>query len=172
SGAIALPVAVLGTLLALIGAASLSPLLPFGVARKADIDAGFHVDALVFTLGALALVAIVTLIGTVAGFRVAQTGTARSSLRPSTAARIAEGVGVAPTVAAGMRLALEPGRARTAVPVRSAFFGAAFGVLGVVAILIFSSSLDHLAATPKLYGWTFDAVVTPETQLSTSAAVE
>jgi hypothetical protein len=53
-------------------------------------------------------------------------------------------------------MALESGRGDTAVPVRSAFFGAVVGVLGVIAVFTFASSLDHLVATPRLYGWTWD----------------
>jgi hypothetical protein len=34
--------------------------------------------------------------------------------------------------------------------------GAVFGVLGVTAVLVFASSLDHLVATPKLEGFTWD----------------
>src|SRR5262249_40397638 len=41
-------------------------------------------------------------------------------------------------------------------PVRSAFLGAVIGVLGVAAVLVFASSVDHLAATPRLYGWTWN----------------
>jgi hypothetical protein len=53
-------------------------------------------------------------------------------------------------------MALEPGRGPSTVPVRSAIFGAVVGVLGVVAIFVFASSLDHLVATPAQYGWTWD----------------
>ena len=53
-------------------------------------------------------------------------------------------------------MAFRRGRGPTAVPVRSALLGAVFGVLGVTAVLTFSSSLSHLVATPRLYGWTYD----------------
>jgi hypothetical protein len=56
-------------------------------------------------------------------------------------------------------MALEPGRGPNAVPVRSAFFGAAIGTLGIVAVLVFGGSLDHLVATPPLYGAPWDAVL-------------
>jgi hypothetical protein len=36
--------------------------------------------------------------------------------------------------------------------------GAAFGVLVVVAVLMFSSGLEHLVSTPARYGWTWDLV--------------
>jgi hypothetical protein len=53
-------------------------------------------------------------------------------------------------------MALEPGRGPNALPVRSAYFGAVFGVIGLTAALVFGASLAHLDATPKLYGFTWD----------------
>ncbi len=64
--------------------------------------------------------------------------------------------GVTPVVTTGVRMALEPGRGSTRVPVRSAVFGAVFGVLGVVAVLVFASSLDHLVTAKALHGWKWD----------------
>jgi putative ABC transport system permease protein len=66
----------------------------------------------------------------------------------------------APLVAGtGVRMALEPGRGRTAVPVRSTIMGAVLATATVVAALTFASSLDHLVSTPRLYGWSWDARV-------------
>ena len=59
-------------------------------------------------------------------------------------------------------MALEPGVGENAVPVRSAVLGAIVGVLGVLAVFTFSSSLDHLVATPRLYGWTFDVAASDQ----------
>ena len=42
------------------------------------------------------------------------------------------------------------------MPVRSACLGAVLGVLGVTVVLVFTSSLNHLVETPRLYGWTWD----------------
>ena len=53
-------------------------------------------------------------------------------------------------------MAFEPGRGTAAVPVRSAYLGVVFGVLGVTAVLIFGASLNHLDNTPRMYGWTWD----------------
>ena len=64
--------------------------------------------------------------------------------------------GLRPPVTNGLRMALEPGRGTTAVPVRSAFLGAVFGVVGLTAVLVFASSLGHLDSSPRLYGWTWD----------------
>ena len=56
----------------------------------------------------------------------------------------------------GMRLALEPGRGRTAVPVRSALAGAVLAMTVVSATLTFGASLTTLVSHPALYGWNFD----------------
>ena len=55
-----------------------------------------------------------------------------------------------------MRLALEPGRGRTAVPVRSVMTGAVLAMTVVGATLTFGASLTTLVSHPALYGWNFD----------------
>ena len=79
--------------------------------------------------------------------------------RPSVVARALEAVGLAPPATIGVGMALEPGRGRTAVPVRSSLVGAAVAVLGVAAVAVFAASLDHLVATPRAYGINWDGVV-------------
>ena len=56
-------------------------------------------------------------------------------------------------------MALEPGRGRTAVPVRTGLAGAVLGVAGLVAASFFATSLAGLVRTPALYGWNWDASV-------------
>jgi hypothetical protein len=67
-------------------------------------------------------------------------------------------------------MALQPGRGRTAVPVRSAIFGATLGVAAVAASLVLSASLGHLLDTPRLSGFTWDAFVSVEGGLPKAAA--
>ena len=155
-----------GALLAVVGAIAASPLFPFGVARRADPNPGVHVDWLVLAVG---VVAVALLIGSIA-FVAALRSTRRSSLdldagarrRPSRIVEHAARAGLAPTATNGLRMAVEPGRGRTAVPVRSAYLGAVFGVAGLTAVLMFASSVQHLAATPRLYGWTADFAATDQ----------
>ncbi len=59
----------------------------------------------------------------------------------------------------GARLALEPGRGRTAVPVRSALAGTALSVLAVTAAFTFGANLLHLVNAPRLYGQAWDAAI-------------
>ena len=82
------------------------------------------------------------------------------------------GVGVPVTAAAGVRLALEPGRGRTAVPVRSALAGTALSVLAVTAALTFGANLLHLVNTPPLYGQRWDAAIDLQFATITPAAAE
>jgi hypothetical protein len=154
----------------------LSPLTPVGLARIAEPDPGFAVDAVPLGLGA-ALVALLTMLASAvpawAGARTATTsrerpgpGRRRSPPLPHALSRAWR----SPAVAAGVRMALQPGRGRTAVPVRSAIFGATLGVAAVAASLVLSASLGHLLDTPRLSGFTWDAFVSVEGGLPKAAA--
>ena len=59
----------------------------------------------------------------------------------------------------GLRLALQPGAGRTALPVRTTIASAVVGVGALTAAAVFSASLGNLLATPRLYGVTWDACV-------------
>src|SRR5205807_9149043 len=83
--------------------------------------------------------------------------TARASAPTALSDKLAS---VPPPVAAGVRLALDPGRGRSAVPVRSTVIGAALGVGPLAAALVFNGSLAHLLDTPRLYGVAWDAGIT------------
>ena len=138
-------VAVVGGIAAVTGGVLLSPLFPVGVARDADPDVGFHVDWIVAALGIAAVVMCVLAMALVAAVRATSpTRTLDARARPSAmAARIAN-AGVTPSVSNGVRLALERGRGRLVAPVRSAAAGSTLGVLGVVAVLVFSVNLNNL----------------------------
>jgi hypothetical protein len=161
NGPRALLVAGGGAILSVVVAGGASSLFPVGVARRADPDPGLHFDWVVLGLGALAIAVAVMVIALFAALHsnpraaaaaAADEGPRRTSSLVEAAAR----AGLAPSATSGLRMALEPGRGRTAVPVRSAYLGATFGVLGLIAVLVFATSLDHLVATPHLYGWNWD----------------
>ena len=149
-------IAVSGALIAVAGAALASPLAPFGVAERAEPDPGLHFDWTVLALGGLAVLLVVVVTGALSAWRVTKVGSAADAL-PRSSSRVASLLRhLPPAPSMGVRMALRPGAGRTAVPVRSAIAGAAAGALGVVAVLTFGSSLDHLATTPARYGWSWD----------------
>jgi hypothetical protein len=155
----------------------LSPLAPVGLARIAEPDPGFAFDALPLVLGAVLAAVLTMLASAVPAWTAARTaaavrgeglgpGRARSSAFTSSLSRAWR----SPTAAIRIRMALQPGRGRTEVPVRSAIFGATLGVAALTASLVFSASLSHLLTTPRLSGFTWDAFVSVEGGLPKAAA--
>jgi len=150
---------VAGSLLAVAVAVGLSPLTLFGPVRQTEPAAGIYGDWTVLGLGALFLVMLLGAVAAVVGYRLAPHRAAargRASGRGSRAVRAALAAGLPIPVVAGARFALEPGRGRTAVPVRSVIAGAALATGVVMATLTFGASLNTLVSHPALYGWNFD----------------
>ncbi len=148
-----------GAVVAMIIAVAASPIFPIGIARRAEPSPGVRLDWLVLGAGLVGIVVFVGLIGLLAATRVsrASASVASRARRPHlTIAEMAAKIGLRPSATNGLRMAFEPGRGASAVPVRSAFFGAVFGVVGLTAVLVFASSLGHLDSSPRLYGWTWD----------------
>jgi hypothetical protein len=157
----ALPAAAAGA--ASLGAGVVAYLLsgrfPIGVGRQVEPHPGRHLDWAVVGPGVVLL-----LVGAVLGvFLVATLVLRRSRSRVVPAgSRLAARAAAADTpvpLALGVRLALERGVGRTAVPVRPALVGAVAGVLGVVAALTFGVGLDRGVDDATLFGQTFDAAI-------------
>jgi len=148
-------------------AVALSPLTPIGsLARLAEPHPGVAFDATVLLLGALGVVVALLLVAAIPAWRAATVrgdalGLARfdESLRPSTLATAMAKAGLPVSAVAGVRLALETGRGRTAIPIRSTLIGLSLSIAALIAAMTFSTSLGHLLATPRLYGWDFDTGV-------------
>jgi FtsX-like permease family len=162
----ATPVAVAGSVLAVVGAVALSPATPLGVARRAEQDLGVAVDLPVLAVGAVAVIAGVLACAVLAGWRAGRApagGLAVAEVagaeRPSRIAGTLAAAGLPPTAVTGTRLALEPGRGRTAVPVRSAVTAAAAAVCALTAAVTFGASLLNLVGDPAAYGVTWDVRV-------------
>ena len=109
-------------------------------------------------VGAAAMVALLVARAAWAAWRAGSAASAAGTARAGTSGVAAwlAGAGVPVTAATGARFALQPGRGRTAVPVRSALAGTALSVLTVVAAFTFGANLLHLVHTPRLYGQTWD----------------
>ncbi len=157
--------AVGGAVLAGLVASATSPLLPIGLARRAEPDPGLSLDWVVLGPGAAAVGALTLAWAAVVAWRVsgapaAGAAAATAALHPSKVGAGLARLGLGPTTVIGARMALEPGRGRTAVPVRSALVGAVVGVVGVVGALTFGASLDRLVDTPARWGFNWD--LTPD----------
>jgi hypothetical protein len=149
----------LGSLLAVGVAIALSPLSPIGPVRAVYPSPGIAVDFRVLGFGLLALVVGIGAPAFALAYRWApglRRAESTRGQRGSSIARFAANSGVPVSAVAGLRFALESGRGRTAVPVRSALFGTALAVLIVTATLTFGSGLSTLVSHPALYGWNWN----------------
>jgi len=112
-------------------AVALSPLTPIGsLARLAEPHPGVAFDAPVLVLGAVGVIVGIILVAAIPAWRGANVrgdalGLAQveARLRPSTLATTVARAGLPVSAVAGVRLAVETGRGRTAVPVRSTLIG-------------------------------------------------
>jgi MacB-like periplasmic core domain/FtsX-like permease family len=151
---------VLGAVLATIVAVALSPLSPLGPVRRVYPHAGIAFDWPV--LGAGVLILLVVLCAAAIGLAYRQNPhragrrSARITRRRSRTSTVAAASGLAVSAVAGIRFALDPGRDRRSVPVRSAILGAVLAIVVVVATVIFGSSLNTLVSHPPLYGWNWN----------------
>jgi hypothetical protein len=162
----AAPVAVAGSVLAVVGAVALSPATPLGVARRAELDPGLAIDLPVLAVGAAGVMAGVLACAVLAGWRAGRVpaggvGAAEPAggERRSRVAGALAATGLPPTAVTGTRLALEPSRGRTAVPVRSALGAAAAAVCALTVAVTFGASLQRLVGDPRAYGVTWDLQV-------------
>ena len=167
-----------GAVLAAGVAVAASPLTPVGIARLAEPAPGISVDWPVLAAGAAAIVVLLLAGAAWPARRLATmrgTDGARAAARPVRPSRLAgwlAGMGAPVMVTAGTRLALEPGRGQTAVPVRAALAGTALSVLAVAAAFTFGANLLNLVSTPRLYGQSWDAAVDLQFQAMTAAQAQ
>jgi ABC-type antimicrobial peptide transport system permease subunit len=146
-----------GSLLAAAVAAGLSRLTLFGPMRDIGPLSGIYLDWTVLGLGALALAVVLGGVAGLIGFRRAphRAVSRIAAGRVPGAVRAGLAAGLPVPAVAGLRFALEPGRGRTAVPVRSVIAASGLAVLVGIATLTFGASLSTLISHPALYGWNF-----------------
>ncbi len=147
----------LGSLLAAAVAVSLSPAAPLGSVRAVYPYLGIAFDWTVLGLGTLALVVVLSALAVALAYRCAPHRAALRGQRPAGAgsrvARATAALGLPPSAVEGVRLAVDPGAGRNAVPVRSAILGTALAMIVTIATVTFGASLDTLVSHPALYGW-------------------
>lgn len=155
------PVAAAGAVGALGLAVLASATMPVGVARRAEPDPGLAWDLPVLVVGFVSILVTVLALGALAAAAVTRRSGATStdrSARPSRAMRALRRTTLSPSATTGVGMALEP-RSGTGWAVRSALVGVAFGVTGLVAVVVFIASVGELVRSPARYGSPFDAVI-------------
>jgi hypothetical protein len=163
-GAVALarsvPIALVATPASFLTALALSSLAPIGVVRHAEMHPGIELNWAYIGPGVAAVFLAVVSLAAAPGWWAARRMTTRR--RDVGLSHLAEALSAArfpsPAVS-GVRMALEPGRGRSAVPVRSTMTSAVLGVATIAAVLCFSASLGRLFDEPRQYGWNWDVQV-------------
>jgi putative ABC transport system permease protein len=153
-----LAVAVAGVLAA-AGTALAGRFEPMGAIEGREPAPGFAPNLALVVLAATVTAAMVVAAAAVTAWRAAPRSASRQPVRPSMVADRLAAAGGPPPLVAGVRLALERGRGRSTVPVRSALVGAAVGVLGIGAAAVFSGSLDRLVDEPERWGGIADFAI-------------
>ncbi|HEV3268036.1 MAG TPA: ABC transporter permease [Acidimicrobiales bacterium] len=153
----------IGAVLAVVVAIALSPLAPLGPVRPVYPSAGVDVDWTVLGCGFIALIVLLGTFALVHAWREFRRVTSRSlldDLRPEPRwLRTVGRSGLPIAAVTGLRFALDPGRGRSATPVRSAMFGAVLAVTVLVTTVTFGASLDSLVSHPALYGWNWNYAI-------------
>jgi len=159
-------VATAGAIVAVVIAIAASGYMPIGPARIAEPHPGVSANWAILGLGFIAMVVLLVArvawpAWSMAKAHASVQGTLEvpSADRTSRLVEEATRAGAPASAAVGIRLALEPGRGRTAVPVRSALAGTVLAVAAVAAAFTFGSNLVRLVHTPKLYGQTWTLAV-------------
>jgi len=147
-----------GAAIAVPIAIAASPLMPIGPARLAEPQPGIEVNIAVLAAGFVAIAVLPLAVLVPSAWRAASRapgplGVAEPEASPR-ASRVGSALGRVGSVSGsvGVRMAFEPGRGRTAVPVRSALAGTIVAIAAVVAALVFGTSLIALVGTPHRYG--------------------
>jgi predicted lysophospholipase L1 biosynthesis ABC-type transport system permease subunit len=158
----AVVVAGIGSAIAVVIAIFAPQYALLGLARKAELDGGAHVDVAVLASGVgiiMLLASVVALIASRAARREsrrdAMTRIADEHVRgPHVAGTAARDV---PMVAAiGMRFAFQRGRAPRAAPAWTAIVGTALTVSMLAFAFTFVANLDRQLSEPSRYGWNWD----------------
>lgn len=154
-----------------------SPLMVFGLAEEVEPYPGAWFDASTVIGGAAILLVLTALAGAWPAWRATRSEAAGEQTpagargAPSVAVAGAARAGLPASAVAGVRMALEPGRGRSAVPTRAALVGTTVSLIALLTAFSFGSSLSRLLTTPRLYGWEWDAVVGSPFDEDTSAKV-
>jgi ABC-type antimicrobial peptide transport system permease subunit len=158
-------VATAGAIGAVILAIVASRWMPIGPARLAEPHPGIATDWFVLGLGAVAIIALIVAGITWPAWRVTAPvdhDVRRRRVVPLAGWALRSGAPV--TASIGVGHAVDPGRGRGVVPMRTALAGVAIAITALCGALTFGANLSRLVSTPKLYGQGWD--VTADAQFA------
>ena len=160
---VASPVIIVGVALGFLGAVAASPLLPMGLAGRAEPNPGLAFDAVALPLGAIVLALVLASIIGVSAWDASRTDGARErdrSVRQDLGLvnRWVSMAGLGAVGATGLRLAFDPGPRTKPAPTRAALTAAIFATGAVSGVLVLGASLANVVAKPSLSGFPWDAV--------------
>ncbi len=152
---------VAGATAGVAGAIMASRWMPIGAASLVEPHPGLDVDWLVLGVGWVAAPLLVLAGSAAVAAAALAAGRRQVPQRPSAVVAAIARAGLPVPAVVGARFALEPGRGRSAVPVRPALLGAVAGVLGVLAAFTFYAGVADAAANPARFGqtWQLEAFV-------------
>jgi hypothetical protein len=153
---------VVGSLLAAGVAVLLSPLAPFGPVRQVEPAHRITFDWTVLGFGTAAMLLVFLGMAVLFSYRDTPHRIAlrrRGTTQRPALVRLAVSSGLPLPAITGVQFALETGRGRSAVPVRSVIVGTVLAVVVVMASLTFGSSLNTLISHPSLYGWNWQYIL-------------
>ena len=151
-----------GMVLAVAGAAALSPLAPLEPVRQFDPARGAQFDATVLVgVGLVATLLLLAVLGWLA-WRVARPDPGTALARPSVVAQAADSAGLPKVVALGTRFALEVPAGQRRTSVRAGLLGSVAAVVAVVTAVVFGASLNGLVTHPARYGWSWGVLLQDE----------
>jgi hypothetical protein len=155
------PVALVGATIAALVAVLVSPLGPIGSVRAIEPDPGLAFDGVVLVGGAaLVFVTILAVAAVSAVWRSRPAARAQHrSMRAPLLVRAVHRLGRGSETAVAAGFASGSAGTRTAVTARTTLAATAAGMALLVAVLVFGAGMDHLVATPTLYGWSSDLAV-------------
>jgi hypothetical protein len=157
---------VLGTLLAAVVGTTITPFAPIAAVRQVDPSPGFDFDWIVIAGGFGVIVAGLAVSAALYTWTSMRRDTTRNvALSPEGSSRLVEAaarVGLPPSAVVGVRFAVARTHGREAVPVGSAFVGAALAVIVLVTTVTFASGLSTLVSHPALYGWNWNYAIVQE----------
>ena len=159
----AAPGSVIGLATAAGGAVLMSSLFPFGLGGRAEPNPGIELNGRVIGVGTVVTGAGVVVLAWISARwsdrnRYQSREPRRSSL---VVARLARADVPVPAVT-GARFVFEQGVKGDVVTARSAIGGVSLGVMGLVAVLTFTSSQSQLDHNPVAWGRTWDITSSPE----------